>query len=523
MNCTNIKKEMQAIRGYKKLKTNNCLRRLVDTQNALKDANPDVPTNKVSSILFKNNANNLNDIAKQYLFLEIGGVSLNKVLLQSINGKESGVAYPLPKHWQKILIRQGWKISKIKSSTLWHIKLLTNLSQGVAYFFKILFSFFQKEKNKKQIKENFIYFCDLGSNSYFSPDIGPKSHNLIAWYLQWPGRNQKANVISHNVLNTKNIKHNEVTVKYSDLFMVPKKKLKFTIKSLYAIFNSFLGLCRGNWWAPFLLKEIIKDLHFQNQEHIALEYWFHNGSPARPLWSYSASQIGAKINYYFFATNTENIKTKNGDDILAPLYRSMTWDHYLVWDEEQSNFLQRCGVSKKNFQIVGPICAYDSSEPLPKWSGKSIAVFDVPPRRMSAYVTLGLPVEYYVASTCIQFLQDIFEVAMEQSLVVLWKGKRNLSCSSLFSKSYLNKIKNLQKEKRFITVDPRIAAQRVIQQSCLTISLPFTSPSLIAKQYTKPACFYDPTQSILKDVPAARGIPVVSGKEELRQFLAKIE
>lgn len=52
--------------------------------------------------------------------------------------------------------------------------------------------------------------------------------------------------------------------------------------------------------------------------------------------------------------------------------------------------------------------------------------------------------------------------------------------------------------------------------------MPFTSTALIAKELGKVSIYYDPTGLIQKDDRAAHGIPIISGKKELKNWLETI-
>ncbi|WP_333856278.1 hypothetical protein, partial [Denitromonas sp.] len=70
-----------------------------------------------------------------------------------------------------------------------------------------------------------------------------------------------------------------------------------------------------------------------------------------------------------------------------------------------------------------------------------------------------------------------------------------------------------------VLVDPAVSAMKVIEAATVTISLPFTSTALLARQLGKPSVYYDPTGSVQTDDRAAHGIPVLSGPAELDAWL----
>ena len=62
--------------------------------------------------------------------------------------------------------------------------------------------------------------------------------------------------------------------------------------------------------------------------------------------------------------------------------------------------------------------------------------------------------------------------------------------------------------------------RQVIEQAIAVISMPFTSTALIAKEMGKPSIYYDPMGRLQRDDRAAHGIPILSGIEELEEWIS---
>jgi len=89
---------------------------------------------------------------------------------------------------------------------------------------------------------------------------------------------------------------------------------------------------------------------------------------------------------------------------------------------------------------------------------------------------------------------------------------------------YQNLLKQLGKKTNFISLDPDLRAQQIIENCKAVISMPFTAPALIAQQMGKPTIYYDPCGLIQKNDRGAHGIKIISGKKELEDwFLGVIE
>ena len=194
----------------------------------------------------------------------------------------------------------------------------------------------------------------------------------------------------------------------------------------------------------------------------------------------------------------------------------MNWSRYLVWNEQQADFIRRCVGSQANIEIVGPIWFSTTAAKLPSLPANLIAVFDIQPRRTSIYSGLGIPIEYYIPSICNQFILDIHNLALKCNWIMAWKCKRKIG--SAVHPSYNAMSLKLVSSPNLISIDPDIAALRVIEASAIVISMPFTSTALIARSLGKPSYYYDPSGFVQKDDRAAHGISVISGREELLQL-----
>ena len=96
------------------------------------------------------------------------------------------------------------------------------------------------------------------------------------------------------------------------------------------------------------------------------------------------------------------------------------------------------------------------------------------------------------------------------------KQKRNVDVTTTH-KQYLKYIKSIEDE--IVIIEPCISAIRIINKCQAVISLPFTSTAILGTKSGKPSIYYDPTSTIFKDDKAAHGIKVISGKNELQQWV----
>ena len=90
-------------------------------------------------------------------------------------------------------------------------------------------------------------------------------------------------------------------------------------------------------------------------------------------------------------------------------------------------------------------------------------------------------------------------------------------------KLYIKYLFNLKQKKNVFLVDSDVAPIRLINSTSKSISMPFTSTSIIAKYYNKITCFYDPINILNKSDRATQGVDLISGKNELNNWILKYE
>ena len=88
------------------------------------------------------------------------------------------------------------------------------------------------------------------------------------------------------------------------------------------------------------------------------------------------------------------------------------------------------------------------------------------------------------------------------------------------NRQYLALVQELTEEEDVLSIEPVISPVRVIERCQATISYPFTSTAVYARQQGKPSIYYDPIGVIQEDDRAAHGIEVISGIGELRKWVA---
>jgi len=528
-----FKKVRAILNGHEYLKLFNKLQLLNNLKTDLVESELKI---SLKYLFLKFDIDNASDLTKQYIVLKLKTKSFSNIarfygLIESIlmffgNGKP--VTFPLPSQWFTILRKYEIKINTLFSSFHWIYFIVIHYFKGVIYIFKTYFSFFDLTNNynyNKKLKKS-ITFDDL-IDCQFPTNNNLFSHDIFTWFTDFKSTNYY--LIHNNIrfnykLYNKNIKYNHYIIPPLNSLLT---FLKFLFWSLYIISYTFIQLLLNKWWYPLLLTEIVKTKRFElqkNHKFISEEYYFCSEWVYRPLWTYYLEKhLQKKIIFYFYSTNSEGFKTKNGYKPHDFDWRIISWPIYLVWDDYQKIFIKKYAKRNPEFIISGPVYFQAKIVELPKLLNNlnTIVIFDIPPFRPYQYKKLGLPYNYHTYEITCKFLDDIIYVSEKLNLNIFFKRKRK-SFSNYHDKRYQKYItKLIINNKNIYEIDPDLSAFHVISHTSASISFPFTSTALISKHLQKPSCYYDPSELLYKDDNGSHGITILSSRIELYHWLNK--
>jgi polysaccharide biosynthesis PFTS motif protein len=518
-----IRKYKAINRGYEKLKFENKLNIFDDIKNTL--SNTSLGISNRNYLNFENHFLKTNEekVVKQFVAQRFGLNNLTEAIIFSV-GSNCSLTYPLPKPWLKQIEKFGFTINYFKSSLLWYLQIIKILLLTIFEYWKQIKNSFNFSKNEFK---NYVFFDSLLINNL--PLNNNSSSGIINWYLNWENRELDIENIIHTVKNDRN---NVSDIKSVNILF--KKSFLFPISNLYTfilvtfyfiriIGKGFISLLLGRWWISLLSREIFLAQFYSitTVNNSAKEYLFHNSNWIyRPIWTYIAQDSGSKISFYFYSINSEKMKNKKGYLKYNNYWNLITWNRFIVWNEYQSEFINRSISHQVEILIAGYISFQSCSINNYILSNqKFIAVFDVQPVRDLYYQKLGIETEYYVPEICNSFLNDIVSVLSSFNLLILFKRKRHIG-KSLHWKYR----KNLEKlnSNFLVFVDPDTDPEVIIEKASAVISMPFTSTAYIAKLKGKPSVFYDPQNIIFKDDRASHGISIISGRNELTEWISKL-
>jgi polysaccharide biosynthesis PFTS motif protein len=241
----------------------------------------------------------------------------------------------------------------------------------------------------------------------------------------------------------------------------------------------------------------------------------------KPLWSYSAELHGSKIILYNWSAGFDDFLGPQGYPPTNVGQRIQNWNFILQWSLPYAEYLRSIILSKNVEVIVVPPIYFSDSTWVYNDTKPAIVIFDVTPQKRFFHDVLIPYVEYRTFETGKKFLEDIYEVAMNNGYQILWKRKRLFWPNH--NKAYIKFSQKFINLPGVIEVDPRASAFRLVQEADIVISMPFTSTGIVAKSFKKPSVYYDPVNVIAKGDRGAQDILLLSGKEELLNWIKSMK
>lgn len=307
-----------------------------------------------------------------------------------------------------------------------------------------------------------------------------------------------------------------------------RARASFGLASLRLVLGAAFGLLLARPEPALLLPETVLLAHARavGRDRLARRYIFENSRWfLRPLFTrWAATEAGSRAVLAFYSTNTDEclrLRPSTRAPSFLPGYQSMDWDAYKVWDSAQADLVAAWGHDPAKAEVAGPIPLTDSDSPLPPIPARSLAVFDVAPFSPTRLAAMGLVPEYYRETIAAQFLDDLREAAQARGITLILKQKRERK--RIGPPRYEAAVRRLLDSPHAIVLDPQTSAARVTAICAATVSMPFSSPALIAARQGRPAAFYDPTGRLIASPRQTHHLPMIYGAAALGQWLDGID
>lgn len=517
------------MRGYSHLKTTGGLDLLRQIKTDLVDEVLSGSTANAAPHVFGASLAPAEILVRQLLIQRFAGAALTEAILYALEKKGAGLVYPMPKAWQRVFSRHGFRVDGVKSSFLWAGRVASYWAYGVLVVARIaVFALWTTLLKRTDQERSYAYFEGLTASNLPQPGADGLSYDICTWYSKWSGRASNVESICHSVADAKTTTLEGVPLGYIGR---PFELLRGVVRTVgllgwgvKAVAIVAADVLKGRWWNAIVLAEAAKAKAVQlcAPGVLATEYLFHySGSVYRPMWTYEAAQKGARILCYFYTTY-EQIKLPEGYVFQRYDWGAATWPQYLVWDQYQSEVIRREIDKYANIEVVGPIWFSTSAVELPLLPEKSIAVFDIQPIRKAVHFGFSSLSDFVAKypDVQIQFVRDIHMVLSECGVTMAFKTKRELGSRGV--KGYQVLIEELSHKADVVIVAPSTSAIRVIAGCKGCISMPFTATAIYSRDQGVPSVYYDPTGWIQKDDRGAHGVRILSGIDELRLWVDSV-
>lgn len=239
---------------------------------------------------------------------------------------------------------------------------------------------------------------------------------------------------------------------------------------------------------------------------------------SQPLWSnnFNTHMLWYSMNIKPLVFKADMIEHS------IPNNRFMNVGIHWVWSDYYAEYLQSIGVTG-SYKIVDPILWHlnDFKNFSKKSKVKKICIFDVTPVKADVSKEIGLINSYYNYEYSVNFLNDILDVCEELreegfvDICIYLKPKREYH--KIHDLNYIEYLDKLNKARKINFLEYDEDLYRVINESDMVISIPNSSPSLVAAMIGKRGIYYDSVGVLHPNVEEHPLLTFISNKEMLKK------
>jgi len=377
--------------------------------------------------------------------------------------------------------------------------------------FKIIFNNNYYNKRYILIPNNF------SDKSILNPDI--KLYNFLNWIISYFNLND-ASIYSESFQDDHTTYNNNNLTKINNYYLKLSYYSKITI-TLWFIKYYLLSFILFLFNKPNDLL-IFAEILFYKHIKLADSNFYPSSviftsvdQNLRPLWTYYLETFNfSKIFYVNYSGSLfgydKIIKLPNG-------FKHQSWSNRIEISNDFILFAKNNLIIQPNFFHSNMIYWSDSADIL-SHSNKTLVIFDhMVFSKFAKSVFLDFN-KYFDATTSIKYIHDIVNVAISFNYKIILKSKtRSVRYND---NNYSKFLLNLQSKfpNNFIVTNTT-SPYRLIENSNLSISFPFSTTGIIAKNLLKKTCYYDPLNT-LKDVSIQKqNIETLYSLDDLYDFL----
>ena len=423
-----------------------------------------------------------------------------------------GLVYPLPKKYLKVIESNGIKINYFLSNLFCKALLFIKLFHSfIIIFFFIKKLLFNIKKDKNIYSKKSIFFLSLPT-MFTNKNKLIIDQKLVSEIFQL----DIEKIYLHNKFNQINHEKKEFYPNINILIFI-----KFFKYSVLSILNSK----KINYFLCLKFKEIIETIFFKYSNDRSVyknivfseEYRF-----AKPLWSYYLETLKWNILFINYSTNHYNQIKFYPNEYKSAEYRYFSFIHNVFPTQELLNFY----IEKSDYMRGGiNIVSKDIFNLINKFNKKLIkrkiiTIYDI--RNLPRYTYEDKPwgFYYYKSSIINDFYSEILECLNNFNDLIIIIKRKPISSNHLnkFDKNFQKIIEKKVNKKNRLFIIENVNIFKMIKKTDLAVTIPFSSPSIIANFNKIPSVYYDTTGS-LKD-PFNNQFPkFINNKEGLLKFL----
>ena len=475
-----------------------------------------------SSLIDGLNISDKNSFSKNIILNHLLANNFNKFILitYSLLSYKSAFA-PIPILLINSINSKIKILNKYLSIFSFYIFIFKSYLSCFKFFFKINKFFLGKSKiNKKNY--NLVYLSSVGDGNFF---FDKNINNIFTWLKENIfSADVKYLIIHSNVKYKNDIVYDNLLIKYSDFPFLDsinyKNFIKINFDMIRLLFTNFFKFlnCNKYWFDLLILKEHFLSNSFKYTDSVPSSFYFNNSDYlSRPLWSYLHKNL--PIYYYFYSTNYKNLKP--GMPYFNYGFNNSNWPFFYLWSTNHLKELQSKKINSFKYKIINnPISFSDNSYFINKHFSNTISLFNVQPLAKEYLIDYSLDYQdyYFNEKTLISFYRILISIIEKFDIKCLIKEKRP---NNRVSNNYINYINHL-KTLNFIEFIPEdCSVLKVIKSSNLVISIPYSSPSIIAKGLKVKSIYFDPTNKLIDNDIASHGVKLIN-KENIYKVIKEI-
>lgn len=454
-----------------------------------------------------------------------------KIAVNNYRNKKNSLL--IPPSWYRHFCLHAFEIDSFISRLKWTVFLLLLSAKSV---FQGLYNAFKIENyllnrfivNHKRDKNRIIIL-----NSKFpTGDLfnGKKSLDFGAWYLKQVKRDAQLNFVYFSS-ESKNyeVNYNErrlkcISFKKFDFGISYKQKIKLIFFAIKLLIKGLLLLIIGKCETLVGYLELIIAKRFSLvcvKELPDKIVFSDNHGVLMPIWVNELKKSGVQVDYIFFSSY-DSPTVYDAEDPRQDFWKLNSWPKIICVDQYQADFMNKNLVYKDQKVEIGGFPLFsDCDLNIPVFDRFTISLFDFEPGKDHLGISTISECGYNTFEVNENFMSTVYEIAQELDAVILHKPKRRSNLENRSTK-YKKFIKSLDPQ-HYISLAPEVSAARLILNSNSTISMPISTPSLIANYYGKKSLYFDPLGKVMQSDPALRGIPLAGDPTQLRNILIQMK